>query len=163
LPVNNIWIEYSDRIVSRYKRTCVNAVSGIRLHPNTNDRISFVLNSNWDDFDKLTETVKFRYDNDIIEIYSEQEDKVFRLINAYLFQNGYLAPYGGSKEVVSTANSLSDEALADIAGAKSITVFEEHVKELTSLVTLTRLLEAVKSADRPYSFINIVEKRIKEI
>lgn len=163
MPANNIFIEYDDRIIARYKRTCVHAISGIRIHPTSNERVSFMLNSDWRDFDPATEKVKFNYSNDIIEIYSEQEDKVFRALNAYLFHNGFIAPYAGGRDVVSTTNSMSDEAISDLAGNQSIVEFSDKINALDSVVTLQRILDTVKSADRPYSFIRIIEKRLSEL
>lgn len=159
---NTIFVEYADQVFSRYKKTTVGAVCGKRLSPFDNSRIDFVLMSNWGKFNPENNRLKFNYETDVIEIYSEQEDKVFRALNAYLFHNGLIAPFDGTRDAVDTSNALGDVEITDLAATKNLLSFKKKISTLNEH-NLNRLLEMVKRADRPYSFIRAIQERLEEL
>lgn len=165
MSVNNIYIEFDQNVYSRYKKTSTGAIAGKRQDPHsqTRQRVDFLLMSDWKDFDMNTNSVRFNYDNDVIEIYSADEDRVFRILNAYLFQNGYLAPYDGNRDAPDMSNLLSDAAVSDIAASKNLLSFKKHIRAIDSKVTLQRIKDVTERADRPVSFIRAIEERIKEL
>lgn len=119
--------------------------------------------SDFKNFDPETNTLTFNYDTDVIEIYSEQEDRVFLALNRYLFQNGLIAPYDGTRDSVDMSNALSDAEISDIAGSKNLLNFKKRIKAIDSVTTLQRIKDTTERADRPISFIRAIEERIKEL
>lgn len=160
---DTIFVEYADKVFSRYKKTTVGAVAGIRLNPRDGTRMPFILMSDFKNFDPETNTLTFNYDTDVIEIYSEQEDRVFLALNRYLFQNGLIAPYDGTRDSVDMSNALSDAEISDIAGSKNLLNFKKRIKAIDSVTTLQRIKDTTERADRPISFIRAIEERIKEL
>lgn len=163
MSVNHQWVEFSEQVYTRYKKTSVNAIQGKRQDPLTKARIDFILASDWRNFNMETEKLTFNYDTDVIEVYSAEEDRVFRALNSYLFQNGFLAPYDGTREAVNTNNAISDVDVSDIAASKNLLQFKKRIRQIDSRVTLDRILDTVKRADRPYSFVTAIEERLKEL
>lgn len=163
--VNNIFPDLEDKIYSRYRKAAVCMIGGVRGDPYKGGyhRLEYVLKSKFDNFNPETGEVTFSYSDDIIEIYSADEDKLFRQLNASAIKQGSLVPYAQAREEVDMSSALPDEEIAELAGAKNLLNFKKRVSEITSLITLRRLVTAVKNADRTYSFINVVETRIKEL
>lgn len=161
---NNIFPEFVDNIYTRYKKVCVNAIGLTRTNPfDARSRMEVILVSDWAYFDIATEKLKFNYDTDVIEIYSADEDRVFRILNAYLLQNGMLVPFDGTRDALDLSNALSDVELSDIAASKNLLSFKKKIKDINSVTTLQRIKDVVERADRPYSFIKALEERIVEI
>lgn len=160
---NHQFLELSDSVYARYKKTTNGAVSGRRLNPlRDNERVEFVLMSHHTRYNPDTNHLRFNYDTDILETYNEKDDRLFRLLNSYLFQNGYIAPYDGDRESVSTANALSDTAISDLAATKNLMSFKKKIAGLNRH-NLTRLLDVVRRADRPISFATAIEEKLKEV
>lgn len=163
MSINNIVVEFDQNVYSRYKKTSVGAIAGKRLDPASKQRVDFLLMSDWKNFNRENNTLKFNYDTDVIEIYSADEDRVFRILNAYLFQNGMLAPYDGNREEINLSNSLSDVEVSDIAASKNLLAFKKKLSGISSVSTLYRIKDVTERADRPVSFIRALEERIKEL
>lgn len=163
MSVNNIYIEFDQNVYSRYKKASIGAIAGKRLDPNTKARTDFLLMSDWAHYNLEQNTLTFNYDTDVIEIYSADEDRVFRILNAYLLQNGMLVPFDGTRDALDLTNALSDVELSDIAASKNLLSFKKKIKDINSVTTLQRIKDVVERADRPYSFIKALEERILEI
>lgn len=160
---NNQWVEFSENVFTRYKKAVVSSISGTRLDPITKQRIAFILMSDWKDYNMETEKLVFNYDRDVIEIYSKEEDRVFRLLNAYLFQSGNLVPFDGTRDLIDTTNAMTDLDISDLAATKNILAFKKKLAAITSRVTLDRLRDITERADRPVSFIRAIEDRMNEL
>lgn len=163
MSINTIIVEFDQSVYTRYKKTTMGGISGKRLDPHTKQRIDFLLISDWKNYTLETNTLKFNYDTDVIEIYSADEDRVFRILNAYLFQNGMIAPYDGSRDLAGMGNALSDAEISDIAASKNHLSFKKKIREINSVTTLHRIKDVTERADRPVSFIRALEERIKEL
>lgn len=160
---NHQFLEFSDQVYSRYRKTSVGAVSGIRLHPRTQERIPFILMSNDNRFNPEGNKLDFDYETDVVETYSQLEDKTFRAWNSYLFKTGLLVPYSGEKEAVDTSAAMSDEDVAALAATKNLLQFKSKLNKINSPITLQRILEEARLQDKKHSFIQAVESRLAEV
>lgn len=160
---NHQFAEFADSVYSRYKKTSAGAVSGIRSNPNEpNKRISWLLESNASKFNIDTKRIEFDYDTDVIELYSAQEDKVFKALNPYLFMMGLMAPHNIAREAI-ISNALDDEEILKIAALKNTLQFTKRIKSIDSTNTLRRIQDTVINKNRPYSFVKAVAERITEL
>jgi hypothetical protein len=169
---NNIFYDFEEEVYCRYKKAVPTMVSGKRRNPyKTEEVIDFVLKTDPRDFnfDKIGKEASFRdqvtfnYDSEVLEVYSEKEDKFIRRANASFFERGMLVPYVEHRPEFVTPNDLSDTDVYEIASAKNIFQFKKALKDITSDVTLQRVLDAVKEKNRPVSFVNAVVERIEEV
>lgn len=160
---NHQFLENQDQVYSRYRKTSVGAVSGARLHPRTQERIPFILMSNDSRFDPDSGKLEFNYETDVVETYSETEDRTFRAWNSYLFKTGLLVPYTGAKEEVDTSAAMSDEEITSLVAVKNLLQFKSRISKINSKVTLQRILEETRRQDKKHSFILAVEERIAEV
>jgi hypothetical protein len=160
---NHQFLEIQDKVYSRYRKTSVGAVCGARLHPRTQDRVSFILMSSDNKFNPEGNKLEFDYDTDVVEIYSEGEDKTFRAWNSYLFKTGLLVPYTGEKEADDISAAMSDEEITSLVATKNLLQFKSKVSKISSKHTLQRILEENRRQDKKHSFIQTVEARINEL
>ena len=107
-----------DKIVKRYVRSTIYPVSGRRINPinheNQHEVIDFLLATSVDSFSYKTDidpnggavtktTVKqekFDYEQEVIELYSEDELKLFQRLNRDLLVNGDLVEYNDKAPVI---------------------------------------------------------------
>lgn len=156
--LNHQYPEKTDNVVKRYKRTSVCAISGIRLNPfNAAQRLPFILEGSFNRFDVETNTLAFDYSSDVIELYSEDESRVFERLNPYLFQHGLLAPYYEQAPELDTVNVVDDETIAQIADSKTLASFKKQLAPITSKTVLERIKRAVVEKDKPHSYIVAIE------
>lgn len=161
--------EFEDQVYARYRKTTIGAVAGIRLNPHDHkQRIPFLLQSSlskftWNDKKPEESTLEFDYATDVLELYSAQEEKVFKALNPNLFSQGLVVVHTGAKEQVDTSNAVDDNAVLEIAALKNLPQFKKKIGELTSPTTLRRIDEQVKAKDRPYSFIRAIAERIADV
>lgn len=131
-----IYPEYSDSVLERWKRVSVCAVAGTRLSPdNPALRVSFISQSQKELVDG---SVAFDYENDVIELYSEKEMKLFRIMNKNAIEKGLLIPFAGTADDLNTANALTDkeiDAMITLHHAK----FKKELSVITSEHTLKRI------------------------
>lgn len=122
-----------DTPVARWRKAVVYKVTGVRLSPyNESERIDFLLESKEDQ--------PFSYFDDVIELYSEKESRLFAVLNRAAIERGLLIPYTEAPKEVVTSNALTDDELKDLATYGNKVQFTAKVKEITSWVTLSRLL-----------------------
>lgn len=153
---DNIYPEFSDNTVRKYKKTSVGAVSGFRLNPyNPEQRISFLLQSNTENY--KNGVLVFEYDTDVVELYSDKEARLFINLNKSALQNGLLAEYEGTVSV-DISNAMSDEDIQSIAALTNHLQFKKRIKDITSVNTLHRILSALPDTRSNAHFKAIAEK-----
>lgn len=169
---NNIFYDFEESVYCRYKKTVPTMVSGTRRNPyKPEESIAFVLatdsrNFNFDRIGKnepLGEQITFNYDDEVLEVYTEQEDKFIRRVNAHFFREGILIAYEENRPVIETTNDISDTDIYEIASAKNVFQFKKALQAFDSAITLNRIKEALRQKNRPISFVNAVTSRLEEI
>jgi hypothetical protein len=167
---NHQFIEFETQTVARWTKTVPHMVSGKRVNPyKTNEHIDFVLKTDQRSFNfelinktaypNPSEKFTFVYEDEVVEIYSEMEEKLFQRLNKGLIERGLLKKYEGIHSSIDTSNALSDEDINTIATITNLLVFKKRLKEITSSVTIERVIAAVKAADRKASFVTAAQER----
>jgi len=157
----NIYPELSDRMVERWRKTTVHAIAGVRLDPyQEGKRLTFLLQSSQSDFDVSSKTLTFKYDNDVIELYSDAEKRSFKALNKPLFAQGFLAEYTEDTPVV-VDNTYTDSDLQSILKLQKV-AFSKRINEITSWSTLGRMLPMLSNED-PQWKKDLIEKRLQSL
>lgn len=159
-------------IFKRYQKTIVGSLAGIRPDPHKlQDRISYLLSTpehnvsytlDNDGFAVFDGVKVVDYDEEVLEIYSEQEDRIFRRLNETYINSGILVEYSTIRTVFSTSNDLTDQQVRDLAVIRLPNSFKKAIEPITSAHTLKRILREIETADRPKSFYKIVENKLKD-
>ena len=141
---HNIYPEFEDQVVERWKKTSIHAVAGMRLNPyHSESRISFLLMSNEDDFNLTTRVLTFNYENEIIE-------------------RGLLVPYAQPAPIVDTTNALTDAEIETILQSKNPVQLKAKIKNITAAAALQRIL-ARTTPDHKQWVIQTLQDRIQEL
>lgn len=161
---NNIYPSF-DSVYKRYAKVPVHIVAGDRADPHdTSKNIGWTLSTSEDSFDFNTKKrTTFVYENEVIEIYSELEDKLFKRLNKNLFVNGLLKEYHESDLLPDFTNFLSDAEINEIVEIKSVAEFQNKLQSLTSEETLKRIRESAVSRNKPIKRIQSIDARIKAV
>jgi len=169
---NHQYIEFEDRIIKRYEKTVPSVLTGLRLDPHRpENRIDWLLVSptssfkqTWTDGEKPTlDRVAFSYADEVVELYSDVEVRLFERLNKAAIEAGLLIPYEGEAPAINTDNALIDTNVFSVASIKQVTALKKRINDITSIITLNRVLEAAKDLDRPISIIKAIESRINEL
>lgn len=162
---NHQFVEYGDNVVRRYVKTVPHILSGLRLNPhNPKERMEFLLKTPENNFDFQTRLVKtVDYEEEVLEIYSDTELKVFERLNRSLIESGLLKEYAGEANSVDTTNLLNDDEVNDIAETRQLPVFKSKINKITSVISLKRIRKAIEELNRPVSLVKAVENRIHEL
>lgn len=165
MAMNNIYHMMQDSIYKRYTKVPINLVGGLRVDPtDTRLQIGWVLHTDEADFDFTTKKrTQFVYDNEVIEIYSESEDKLFRKLNAGLFRAGLLKEFFETDEVVSSPNFVNDSEIDRIVEIRSIADFQAELANFDALATLERIKQQLIDQGKSVKKVQLVENRIKEV
>lgn len=177
MSINTQFIQHADSVYKRYKKTQLAALSGKRPDPDDlSKQMAFLLitpeskihykSVKQGDIDVMEfsgRDPKLDYDDEILEIYSEREDKVFRALNKKLIESGLLVETNESREDLHTENALTDHDIDVIARSKTPLAFNAHLKKITSLATLDRIKSRLLELDRPVSFTKAVESHASVI
>lgn len=156
----NIYPEFSDQVIARYRKVVTCAIAGTRLDPHdTTRRLTFLLESDEKDFDVEKRQLAFNYDNDIIELYSDIEMRMFRALNKPLFAQGMIAPYEDAPEPISMANVHTDEDLKKMLVARSKADLSRNIAEITSWATIGRLIMLLTPNDPQWKKTLLEEKQ----
>ena len=140
MSVHNVYPEFEDLVVARWRKAVIHGVAGIRIDPyKTDARISFLLQSDNDKYDVTTKILTFDYETDVLELYSERESKLFANLNRNAIQRGLLVQYEQSRDAVDTSNAINDDTLAEILEYKNRPQFKKALGAITSSVTIKRL------------------------
>lgn len=171
---NHQFIEFDTQVVERWVKTSAHMVSGKRFNPyKPSETIDWVLRTNPANFDfnKINKAqhpdaaskITFVYEDEVLELYSENEARLFRRLNKGLIERGLLKQYFGSPTEVNTVNTISDQELEDIANATTIAAFKKKLYNLSSAVTVGRLITVLKNLDKKSSYISAAEEYFKEL
>lgn len=162
---NNIYPAKSQEIFKRYAKVPVNIVAGLRVDPfDTRVQVGWTLSTSESDFD-FKEKVRreFVYDNEVLEVYSEHEDVMFRRLNKNLLDKGLLKEYTGIQSDSTYNNFISDEQVTVIVEMRSLTDFREELEKFTSVDTLDRIKDAAVAANKSVKKIQIIDARLKAV
>jgi hypothetical protein len=152
--VNNIFLVNENPPVARYVKTIESKVGGIRFDSRGQTEVGFVLESDPTHFD---------YDSEVLEIYTERENRALKQLNRKLFSEGYLKEYKLESPEVDTRNMLSDEAIIEIASMRNIKSLEARIAELTSPFTIQRILTAATDIGRPAKTVALIQARLDAV
>ena len=179
--VNHQFMEFSSKVFKRYVRTTMYPIGGKRLNPrntqNTYEVIDFLLATSPDNYEYTPQIdansgsvvktdvkqVAFDYNQEVLELYSEDEYKVFQRLNKELLSDGALIEYDEEAPVVDFVNTLSDADIKKLVRLKTKSIFEGKIKELTSVRTLKLVMTALEETDAPMSYAKIVRERENEL
>lgn len=171
---NHQFYEFDDQIVERWVKTPAHMISGKRVNPyNPVEHIDFVLRTHRDNFDfqqhnqmqypDVDSKRKFVYEDEVLELYTDTEAKLFRRLNRNLIERGLLKPYQGKARDTDMSNLLSDDDVQEIAMIKTLNGFKSKLKAITSVTTLDRIMVAVKANNRAISFLSAIEAKRDEL
>lgn len=168
--MNNQFIHLQGKVYKRYIKTSLGILSGYRVNPEDHSqRLAFTLKTpedhvvfvQDDDYVRADKRASVNYDEEILEIYSEAEDRLFRRLNRQSIEDGLLVEYLDSDTEIDTTNELTDKDLQYIADTKNLLQFKKRIGEITSPVTLKRILDLLD--DRPKSFTTALELRMRDV
>lgn len=166
---NHQFIELGDQVYARYIKTEYGILTGLRPNPHDHrQRIDFLIKTPEDKVTWETEvnpedkdhvvmvrpiSRKIDYDSEVIEIYSEIENRIFKQLNRKLFESGVLAEYHEEKNMdINMSNALTDTQLFEIANSASVPVFKKKIKPITSVNVLDRIEQKLIELERKPSF-----------
>jgi hypothetical protein len=168
---NHQFIEFDQQVVERWIKTVSHMVSGKRLNPyKPSESIDFVLRTNPTNFDftKLNKKdfpdssskVTLVYEDEVLELYSDNEARLFRRFNKTLIERGLIRLYDGEASGVDTTNSMSDADLEAIANLSPITAYKKQLYGISSPVTVGRLIAVLARLDKSASYIKAAEEHL---
>lgn len=162
---NNIYLTLSDYVYRRYAKVPVNIVAGLRPDPlDPRVQIGWTLSTAEGDYNiSDKKRVNFVYENEVIEVYSESEDVIFRRLNKALLDKGLLREYVGAQSTEISENFISDEGILTLVTMKSLADFKKELQKFTSSVTLTRIKERAEEVGVSVSKIRAIESRMQEL
>ena len=141
--------------VKRYVKTVPSKLGGVRFDTDGKNHVGFILE---------TQNVDtFVYDDEVLEIYTAREDRALRQLNKSLFTNGYLKEYMQEAPDVDVHNMLTDDEILEIAKITNIQVLQKRIAELTSSLTVRRILTAANDVGRPIKTIAAIQARLDAI
>lgn len=175
--INHQFLEFSDQVVKRYTKSRLQPITGWRLNPrnavNPNERLEFLLATPEANVEFIpygdgeptkVKQIKFSYEDEVVELYTEVEARSFERMNRLLIENGLLIEYNDTASAVNTVNTLSDAELRKIAKLKLISAFKTRVNELTSIYTLESLMNIMETIDTvTVAQMKAVKERINEL
>lgn len=160
---HNIYPQFTDRIVSRWQKTTIYPIAGKRLDPHDkNKQLDFILRTREENYNFETKQITVVYDDEVLELYSDDEQRLFLALNRAAVEAGLLKPYTETKRAVDETNILSDEQVTALATTANHLKFEAEIKKITSLITLRRIAQEIPDT-RSLKFFRVVENRIKEL
>jgi len=137
---NNIYPAF-ETVYKRYAKVPIHIVAGARLDPHDNTKnIGWTLSTREENFDiEKQQRSEFTYEDEVIEVYTALEDKMFQRLNSKLFSLGLLKEYDQEALPPDMANFLTDSEILEIVEFKSLTELAKRLQLLTSLTTLQRI------------------------
>lgn len=138
----------------RFTKTVEHPITGWRLDPDSGRQIEFILTS---------PTQEFAYDREVLEVYSEREYKFLVQRNRYLFERGLLKEYTGEAEEVDMSNTLTDDEVFALASTRLTSDLHAKLRDITSAVTVRRVLLTAKEIGRPAKVVAAIEQRLGEL
>lgn len=175
--INHQFMQFNGEAIKRYAKSRLQPITGWRLNPenavNPNERIEFLLATPEDNLDftpygdgeptKIKQH-KFTYEDEVLELYTEQEARSFERMNRLLIQNGLLIEYSETMPEIDKSNTLSDIELNKLAKIKTLLAFKTRIAELTSVYTLEKLLDVMDAIDTVTNAqVKAVKERLNEL
>lgn len=151
--MNNIFVAQGEP-VQRYVKTVEHPITGWRLDPDTGKQVEFILS---------TPTEAFDYDAAVLEFYSDKDWKFFIQKNRYLIEQGLVKKFEGAPEPVDTTNLLTDEEIFKIATTSQILTLKKKLQEITSSLTVKRVLVVAEEVGRPAKTLAEIQARVDEL
>jgi hypothetical protein len=165
MAMNNIYPTVSNEAYKKYAKVPINMLAGLRVDPtDTRVNVGWLLSTDEDNYDLSSNSRKaFVYDDEVIEIYSELEDKMFRRLNKGLFAKGLLKDYHESQLPIDTKNFISDAEITEIVDLRSMTEFMSRLDKFDSLSTLNRIRDFAISENKSVKKVQAIDARIKAV
>lgn len=172
MSINHQYLEFSDKVAKRYVKVGINPLSGIRINPyNTAERIDFLLTTPITSLvqkqspdGKITyERAGFSYEDEVLELYSDNEVKSFLRFNKKLIEEGKVKEYSEVAPEVNSANMLSDEEVYDIANVKTVKALRTKLTAITSPLTVQRIKSAAEDVGRSSVIVNAISSYLEEL
>lgn len=169
---NHQFIAFNDRVVKRYVKTVLYRVSGYRIDPyRPENQLTFLLITPERDLKFVPqenarpkiERMNFSYDDEVLELYSDSEVRIFERLNRATIEAGLLKEYKEETPAINTENMLDDEEIEEIAGIRQLPALRKRLSTITSVITLGRIQNAAHDLNRSVSIIKAVEDRINEL
>jgi len=161
---NNIYPAF-ETVYKRYAKVPVHIVAGARLDPHDSAKnIGWTLSTREENFDiEKQQRSEFAYEDEVIEVYTALEDKMFRKLNSKLFSLGLLKEYDQEALPPDMVNFLTDSEILEIVELKSLTELAKRLQLLTSLTTLQRIRESAVDLNKTIKKIQVIDDRIKAV
>ncbi len=153
--MNNIFLVNIDPPVKKYVKTIPSKLGGVRFDASGKNQVGFILQS--------SPTGEFVYDDEVLEIYTDREDRAFRQMNKSLFTQGYLKEYVQEAPELDTANMLTDNEVTEIASMRNIQQLTKRISELTSKFSVQRILDEANTIGRPAKTVAVIQARLVEL
>lgn len=172
MSTNHQYLEFSDKVAKRYVKTVINPVSGTRINPyNSAERIDFLLTTPRTSLVEITapdgkitlERVATSYEDEVLELYSDNEVKSFLRFNKGLIEQGKIKEYSEVAPLPNTANMLSDEEVYDIANTKTIKQLRTRLVAITSPLTVSRVKAAAEDIGRSAMIVKSIDSYLEEL
>jgi len=165
MAMNNIYPTVSNEAYKKYAKVPINMLAGLRVDPtDTRVNVGWLLSTDEENYDLPSNSRKaFVYDDEVIEIYSELEDKMFRRLNKGLFAKGLLKDYHESQLPIDTKNFISDAEITEIVDLRSMTELVSRLDKFDSLSTLNRIRDFAISENKSVKKVQAIDARIKAV
>jgi len=174
---NHQFMEFADQVKARYIKNGIQALTGYRLNPRNavspNERIHFLLTTPEENveitpYDEGEPTkvrqVRFSYEDEVLELYTDIEVRSFERMNKLLIENGLLIPYDASAPDLNKSSVLNNTETAQLVKLKTTTLFKEKIDNIKSVYTLESILRALEEyEDAKYTHIKYVKSKINEL
>jgi hypothetical protein len=161
---NNIYPAF-DSVYKRYAKVPIHIVAGDRLDPQDNTKTTgWTLSTKEENFDiEKQKRSEFVYEDEVIEVYTAFEDKMFQRMNKSLFSLGLLKEYDQEALPPDMMNFLNDAEILEIVEMKSLAELAKRLQQLTSITTLQRVRELAVSLNKTIKKIQVIDDRIKAV
>ena len=180
--VNHQFLEYAHQVKARYIKTRLEPISGWRLQPGATrqtERIDFLLVTPEKNIDIIPYAVnetdgtttgtqhkqmRFSYEDEVLELYTDFEVTAFERMNRLLIENGLLRSYHQEAPDIKRNNQLSEIDIDTIIKTKSLSALRVRIAEITSRDILTTILQRMKETDTiTMAHLRIVEEKIQSL
>ncbi len=151
--MNNIFVAQGEPY-KRVVKTVDHPITGWRIDPDSGKQVEFILS---------TPTPEFDYESDVLEFYSEKDWKFFQQRNRYLITKGLVKEFEGVPEAIDTTNLLTDDDIFKIATMTQAMSLNKRLRELTSPLTVKRILAVAEEVGRPAKTIALIKARAEEL
>lgn len=141
-------------IYKRYTKTILGIVGGRLMDHRSKSSIDFLLKGDPD-------AEPFDYDDLVVEMYDEEEDKFFRRANKGHLANGLLVEYSSeNKTVEESVNAISLTEIDNLLAMKPASL-ERELAKFTSRIPLERILRRAEQLEKPVRVTSLITKALE--